>query len=340
MSRVHICGLGSVSPGGWGVPALRDALAKAEPLPVQGLERPGWDKPLRTRPVPPPPARPAYFAHPRLRRVSALTQYAAAATLEAFAELPQRLGRAPKLGLIACMQSGPVQYATRFFQETLKDPATASPLLFPETVFAAPASHVAALLGDTRRVNTLVGDPATFLQGLAMGIEWLEEERMEACLVFGAEEINWLHADALWHFDHAAILSAGAGAVCLTLDETASLGVELSAITDAHTYAASTGPMRAAQAMRAQLPPGSLGELLCDSVRGNGRFDAAERAAWQDWPGARLSPKSVLGEGLAAAGAWQVVAAANALATGRFTAANVSIVGNNQQAIGARLKLL
>ena len=37
-----------------------------------------------------------------------------------------------------------------------------------------------------------------------------------------------------------------------------------------------------------------------------------------------------------AAGAWQCVAACDAVASGRFAAATVSLVGSNQQAIGAR----
>jgi hypothetical protein len=37
-----------------------------------------------------------------------------------------------------------------------------------------------------------------------------------------------------------------------------------------------------------------------------------------------------------AAAAWQCVAACDAVADGRFAAASVSLVGSNQQAIGAR----
>ena len=47
MSRIFVAGLGAVSPAGWNVAALREALGKGEPLPVQTLERPGWEKPLR-----------------------------------------------------------------------------------------------------------------------------------------------------------------------------------------------------------------------------------------------------------------------------------------------------
>jgi len=336
MNRVFVCGLGAVSPAGWNVAAMRGVLAQGEPLPIQPLERPGGEQPLRARLVPPPPTRLPFLAHPRLRRTSPITHYAAAAALEAVASLRPNNETHQRLGVVVCLQSGCVQYSYRFFEETLKDPATASPLLFPETVFAAPASHVAALLDNTPLVYTLTGDPACFLQGMSLGVQWLQEQRVDACVVIGAEETNWLLADALWHFEHRAIVSAGAGAVCLSLDPTKSLGVELDAITDVHTYTSRTNRARAAQLMREQLPPGSPEELLCDGVSGSGRADAAELAAWRDWPGPRISPKRILGEGLMAAGAWQCVAACDGVATGQFGAATVGLVGSNQQAVGAR----
>jgi hypothetical protein len=238
--------------------------------------------------------------------------------------------------LIVCLHSGCVHYSSRFFQETLKDPLTASPLLFPETVFAAPASHTAALLGNTPLVHTLLGDPASFLQGLALGAAWLEEKRVGACLVIGAEETNWVRANALWHFEHDAIVACGAGALCLSPEPGRSAGVELSAITEAQSYTRRQSPAQAARAMRAQLGASSAGELLCDGLRDNPRGDAAERAAWRDWSGPRLSPKRILGEGHIAAAAWQCVAACDMVAERLFPAATVSLVGCNQQALGAR----
>jgi 3-oxoacyl-(acyl-carrier-protein) synthase len=336
VSRVFVCGLGAVSPAGWGAAAMREALVKGEPLPVQPLERPGWAKPLRARLVPPPATRLPFLAHPRLRRTSPITHYAAAAALEAVAGVRPNNDRSRRLGVIVCFQSGCVQFSYRFFDETLKDPTTASPLLFPETVFAAPASHVAALLENTPLVYTLAGDPACFLQGLALGVQWLEEQRIEACLILAAEETNWLLAHALWHFEREAVASGGAGAICLSLQPALSLGVELDLITDAHTYAARTNRANAARLMRGQLGSPSPAELLCDGLGGSPRADAAERAAWHDWTGPRLSPKRILGEGLAAAGAWQCVAACQGIISGECAAAAVSLVGSNQQAIGAR----
>lgn len=336
MSRTFVCGLGAVTPAGWGVPAMREALAKGEPLPSQPLQRPGSGLPLNARLVPNPAARPAFLAHPRLRRTSPVTHYAAAAALEATAALRARQDATVRLGVILCLQSGCVQFSCRFYDETLKDPATASPLVFPETVYAAPTSHVAALFDNVALAYSVVGDPASFLQGVALGTQWLEDKRVEACLVIGAEETNWILADALWHLERRATISGGAGALCLSQNSKLSAGIELARITDAHTYSSRTPRVDAVRRMRAELNGTPAAELLCDGLGDCARTDAAEHAAWEDWTGPRLSPKRILGEGLMAAAAWQCVAACDAVAQGEFKAANVSLAGANQQAIGAR----
>ena len=339
MSRIFIAGLGAVSPAGWGVVALREALDRKQPLPVQSLARPGWEKPLAARLVPNPPVRPDFLAHPRLRRTSPVTHYTAAAALEAVAALRIRPeAKNYRLGIVVCLQSGCVQYSCRFYDETLKDPATASPLVFPETVYAAPPSHVAALFENVVLAHSLVGDPSAFLQGVALGAQWLEEDRVDACLVIGAEETNWITADALRHFDRQSTIAAGAGALCLCRNPELAAGVELDAITDAQTFSTRQNRTQAAQAMRDQLGAGTPGELLCDGLGNSPHADAPERAAWSHWAGPRVSPKRILGEGLIAAAAWQCVAACDAVAQGRFSAASVSLVGSNQQAIGARFK--
>lgn len=347
MKRVFVCGLGAVSPAGWDLGSLRKALQDGSPLPTASLTCPGHRLPLTIRPVPAPPVRPAFLGHPRLRRTSPVTHYAAAAAIEAlggFGPGPARTSECPqsgsltsgRLGLVCCYQSGCVQFSARFFEEALRDPATASPLAFPETVFAAPTSHLATLLGNVELASTVIGDPASFLQGIALAADWLVDQKVDLCLVVGAEESHWLMADALWQFQHEALFASGAGAVCLSLNPALSLGVELERITDAHTYNASTNREQAAQAMRAQLPPGHLNDLLCDGLDNSPRASAAERKAWENWPGARLSPKLVLGEGLMAATAWQCVAGCDAVAQRTAPAAMVSLVGCNQQAIGAR----
>lgn len=338
MSRTFVAGWGAVSPAGWGTIALREAIGRHQPPPVQPLARPGWEEPLGEFAVPAPATRLPFLAHPRLRRTSPISHFAVAAALEATASLRAAPGVEPRLGLIVCLHSGCVHYPCRFFAEALKDPTTASPLLFPETIFAAPASHIAAILPNTLLVQTLVGDPASYLQGLALGAAWLAEERIDACLVIGAEETNWIRADAVRHFDRQATVSCGAGALCLTREPGPSAGVELTAITDAHTYTASRTRTEAARMMREQLGGDSSGALLCDGLGLNPRQDRAESSAWSGWQGSRLSLKRILGEGHMAAAAWQCVAACDAVADGRFPASTVSLVGCNQHALGARFQ--
>jgi hypothetical protein len=336
MSRIFVHGLGAVSPAGWSVESLCVALQTGEGLPTQTLARPGWEKLLRVRTVPPPTARPAFFAHPRLRRANAIAQYTVAAALEALGEnVPLVQSGALRLGVIVGVMAGSVTYSRRFYQEVLQDPATASPLIFPETVFNAPASHLAAFLGSNAIGYTLVGDDGTFLQALALAAQWLADDTVNACVVIGAEETDWVVADAMQLFQRNAIHGAGAGAVLLKKDFSNAVA-ELSAVTDAFSFTQSQSRAEAARQMRAQLPPGAENELLCASAQSIPRSDAAENSAWQDWAGVRLAPKAILGEAFVASAAWQCVAACDAMRQNKFRAANVSVVGANQQAIGAR----
>jgi 3-oxoacyl-[acyl-carrier-protein] synthase II len=337
MSRVFVHGTGAVTPAGWGIAALLDAVEKNMPLPTAALARPGWAKPFQVRPVPQPAQRPAFLAHPRLRRASALTQHAVAASVEALGEdIGEVQGGRLRLGIIVCLMPGCVAYSRRFYEEVLNDPATASPLIFPETVFNAPASHLAAFLNSTAASYTLVGDDSAFVQGLAVGAGWLSGCDMDGCLVIGAEELDWIVADAMRLFQRNTIQTAGAGAVYLRKERPAAVAVELELITDAHSFNSGASRDGAAQAMRAQLPACGTRELLCLGTQGLPRTDKHELAAWADWQGERLAPKLLLGEAFTTSAAWQMVLACDALKQNRFNAANVSVVGANQQAIGAR----
>src|SRR5262245_56472854 len=138
MSRIFVHGVGAVSPAGWGVEPLRHAIAANEPLPVAALARPGRNCSLRVRQVLSPSPRPSFLSHPRLRRTSAITQYGVAAALEAIgADAARAQAGTLQLGIVFAVMSGSVNYSQRFYDETLRDPATASPLVFPETVFNA-----------------------------------------------------------------------------------------------------------------------------------------------------------------------------------------------------------
>lgn len=330
MSRIFIHGTGAVSPAGWGVPALSDALRKGVPLSSQELSRPGWEKSLQVRAVPAPAVRPAFLAHPRLRRAGAMAQHTVAAALEALGDDAARVQSGElRLGVIVCMMAGGVTYSRRFYEEVLRAPATASPLIFPETVFNAAASHLGAFLGSKGINYTLVGDDGTFLQSLALATDWLASDRADVCVIVGTEEVDWIVADALRLFQPDTIYSGGAGALYLKKETRSS--VELAAITDSFVFTRLQKRAAAASRMQAQLPAGSANELLCECPENS--------TAWADWPGRRIAPKAILGEAFVASAAWQCAFACQALQQKEFAAANVSIVGVNQQAIGARFVL-
>jgi 3-oxoacyl-(acyl-carrier-protein) synthase len=336
VKRVFIHGIGAVSPAGWDVSSLRQALNCGASLATAALERPGWKHPLPARRVPQPAPKLPFLAHARLRRTSPMSLYAAAAAMEAL----QGAGYIPRashrLGIIFCVTAGCVQYSRRFYDEAWRNPATASPLLFPETVFNAPASHLSALLESSCVNYTLVGDPGTFLQALSLAAGWLLDARVDSCLVVGAEEMDWLTADAYRNFSRRVVCAEGAGAVYLSCQSPAgNAGAELIAITGPRLYLNGMSRLKAIREMRADLPSGGADALLSDSVAGWPARDRAEIDAWSDWSGARLSPRRVLGEGLMAAGAWQCVAALDRLRQGSHPTALVSMAGSHQQAIGA-----
>jgi hypothetical protein len=359
MNFLEVQGIGVVSPAGWGLESFREAMRAGKTLPVQDVERPGWEKPLRARRVPAPQNKPAFLAQPRLRRTSPISHYAVAAALEALgndAELV-RAGQL-RLGIILCVMSGCVNYSRRFYHETLRDPATASPLVFPETVFNAPASHLGALLGTTAINYTLVGDPGSFLQGVVVASDWLAQDLVDGCVVIGAEEIDWLTADAFRLFTRRMVIGDGAGALYLRSGgqepgngkgrgDGAGRGygegraVRVGAVSDAWLFTQRSERAQAVgeAAEEARRWAGGSEQLhetmLSDGLQDVAWLDQPEEAAWRQWTGPRLSPRRVLGEGLMAGAAWQCVAAVDALRQGASTRAIVPLCGINEHVMWA-----
>ena len=170
---------------------------------------------------------------PRLRRSSAISRFAVVAGLSALRDAGVALDEASaaRTALIFAISNGGVVYTKRFYHEIVQSGASAaSPLLFPETVFNAPASHLAAILGITGASYTLVGDGAVGILALQMAEDLMANPELDRCLVVGAEEADWLLCDAYrkWRLLRAAppiepfarpprgmLLSEGAGAVLL-----------------------------------------------------------------------------------------------------------------------------
>ena len=327
---VIIAGWGAVSPAGWNAAALADAVTAKLSLPVSEDRRSEEAPVRRFRPVPAPGEQPAWLRHARLRRSSPATRFAVSAAFEAMAasDLPKE-----SLGVIFVTMNGSVNFSRRFFAEVLENPALASPILFPETVFNAPASHLSSVLTSPAVNYTLIGDSAQFLRGLDLAVQWLLEERVPHCLIVAAEELDWLSNEALQLFPGNRVAAEGAAAAYLKLGA-ANEGVRVEQITDAHLMSGRQSRAAAAKLMLDELTV-ATNAIICDGRCGSDVWDAAEPAIAGSQ--SAFSPAKWLGDSFGVAAGWQSVLACELLKRGVADAAAISAIGCSQQAIGALL---
>ena len=370
-----IAGMGWVTPLGSGVDSVWEQLLQGHEASATTISELFTDRSYSAFRV--PESAMAGFAHPRLRRASAISRFAAVAGLDALRAAGVKLGsqNAERTALIFAISNGGVIYTKRFYGDVVEAGAQkASPLLFPETVFNAPASHLAAILGITGTTYTLVGDGAVGLAAIKMAEDLMANEALDHCLVVGTEEVDWLLCDAYWRWrllrsaapiepfrkqKRGMILSEGAGAVLLARDGPFTIEC-------AHPGGYFTKRTQAEELLREIVS--ELSQIDIDLVisSANGTFvDQAEsRALEQTAPDALVyTAKPAMGESVGAAGLWQVILAAQALrsaelppvlhasrgvslrlSVSRTTLANAhrAIVlgcGVNQQAAGLRLAL-
>jgi 3-oxoacyl-(acyl-carrier-protein) synthase len=261
-----------------------------------------------------------------------ISRFAAAAGLEALQTAGVKIDSqsAERIALVFAISNGGVIYTKRFYRDIVEAGAqSASPLLFPETVFNAPASHLAAILGITGTTYTLVGDSAVGLLAIKMADDLMANEALDYCLVVGAEEADWLLCDAYrrWRLlrltppiepfnekKRGMILSEGAGAVLLARD--GPVVIEC-------THAGMCYQRRSEAEGVLKRILYDLGQMEIDFVisSANGTFiDRAEcEALRQTIPDAFVyTAKPALGESVGAAGLWQIIVAARALHSGEL----------------------
>src|SRR5882724_9151427 len=369
-----IAGMGWVTPLGSGIDSVWKRLLQGHEASATTISESGSDRRYTTFRV--PESALTGFAHSRLRRASVISRFAAAAGLEALHNAGVKLDSqsAEQTALIFAISNGGVIYTKRFYRDILEAGAqSASPLLFPETVFNASASHLAVILGITGASYTLVGDGAVGVAAIKMAEDMMANERLDYCVVVGTEEADWLLCDAYrrWRLLRLAppvepfsevsqgmILSEGAGAVLLARHGS----IMIDHIHPGGYY------------RRRTEAEGVLNRILCDLSQteidlvvssANGTFiDQAEcKTLGQIVPDAFVyTPKPALGESVGAAGLWQVIVGTQALHRGelppvlhgaptiplRISALRISVAtadhaivlscGINQQIAGLRLR--
>jgi 3-oxoacyl-[acyl-carrier-protein] synthase II len=320
-----IAGMGLVTPLGNGVDPVWERLLHGDEASATAISEQFGDRTYNAFRV--SESALTGLAHPRLRRASVISRFAAAAGLEALqaAGVNVNSQNAGRIALIFAVSNGGVIYTKRFYRDVVQAGAqAASPLLFPETVFNAPASHLAAILGVTGTTYTVVGDGAVGLLAIRMAEDVMTDESLDYCLVVGTEEVDWLLCDAYrrWRLLRSAppiepfckqkrgmILSEGAGAIVLAR------GGPI-AIENAHPggcYGKRAGAEKILIQMLRDLSQAEIDFVISSA---NGTFiDQAEQGALEQViPDAIIyTAKPALGESIGASGLWQVILGAQAL---------------------------
>src|SRR5215471_3230350 len=320
-----IAGMGWVTPLGSGVDAVWEQLLAGKEASARTLSEEFADRVYSAFRVPESALK--GISHPRLRRASAISRFAAAAGLHALESAGLKLDSqiAERIALVFAISNGGVIYTKRFYRDIVNTGAqAASPLLFPETVFNAPASHLAAILGLTGATYTLVGDGAVGVAAITTAEELMANEALDWCLVVATEEIDWLLCDAYrrWRLLRVAppiepfrkqksgmILSEGAGAILLARD---------GFVTIEHAHPGGYFSRRAEAEKILKRILRDLAQMEIDFIisSGNGTFidDAESQALREIVPNAVVyTAKPALGESIGAAGLWQIILAAQAL---------------------------
>ncbi len=290
---------------------------------------------------------------PRLRRASTISLLAAAAGTGAIGTaLKSNPGMKPRLAIVLGVSSGGVQYTRRFYEQIVKQGANAaSPLLFPETVYNAPASHLAAMLGVDGATYTLVGDGTVGLQALEFGAQLIATGDADDVLVVAAEEFDWILCEAhrAWRLvpswggasadewmGRGAPLAEGAAAILLSRDST---GTQVCFAEGRTHFSKADAPAMLGQALAdiaGDGPPDLIVSGMNGTWAGAGIESVFARRFPSQWP-ASLKPCLATGECLGAGALLHVVLALEELQRTGAQRALVTSLGWNQQAAVAMI---
>jgi hypothetical protein len=228
--NVSLLGMGWTTPLGRG---LDEVCAAVEAGKIPALHHETGLPTGRTLPVfrVPPESLTDVTALPRLRRSSAISHFAVAAACDAASALTEEQRK--RTALVFVSTDGGVIYTRRFYSDIVeRGPGSGSPLLFPETVYNAPASHIAARLGLEGEALTLVGDAEAGFDAIQTACELLACGDCDYCLVAAAQELDWITCEAYSNWKIGCFASGGAtfsegGAALLLGREPGCIGVQL-----------------------------------------------------------------------------------------------------------------
>ena len=340
--NIHLAGIGWVTPMGVELDSVWQAICRKRHLEPKTLTTPSSQASFPYLPIT-DDFMAGTQAIARLRRSSLISHLAVNAALRAIKDsgLEWTETIAARSAMVFAVSDGSVLYTRRFFEVIDREGTQAgSPLLFPETVYNAPASHVAAHLKITGRCETLVNDATCALGALDLAQELLFDTEIDYCLVVAAEECDWIVAEGYnrWglipRYEQAKTPALADGAAALLLSKSGHgpcLGRSVSA-----PFRSRRDAELALRKVLQELRPSSSDTIIASGA-GN-RFEPIENSALHsaglEQPVVR--PRHTIGESLCAASLMQVACGGLSIRSGA-PAALITVLGYNGLAAGLRL---
>jgi 3-oxoacyl-(acyl-carrier-protein) synthase len=335
----RIAGMGWVTPLGRDLSSTWAALSRKIPAARTLLTSPIDGRAVPVLRVPEGSVQDA-ASLPRLRRSSIISHLAVSAAVDAVVTARMTPEVLKRTALVFASSDGGVIYTRKFFAEIVeRGEGAGSPLLFPETVYNAPASHIAARLGLEGEALTLVGDAVVGLYAVQTACELIGAGEAESCIVAAAEELDWITCEAYsrWGLiqgsnNSASVFSEGAAAIVLSEK---SDGCRISAIHPGSSYSTEADAEKRLETMLEGLLHGLAVDVFVSCTPGT-RLDLVEqKCIAKHLSGARiLTPKSVLGESFACSTLQQIITGILALEKSGGDNALIVTTGSNRQMAG------
>ena len=250
--KIGILSCGAVTPGGIGLDTLDSTWPQKQV--DSGTGKHSYPVSLVDQTL---PELTRWGKEPRLRRASPIAYYMTEAASQALSSVPDiDLSRT---GVIASFFLGCLVYSVRFYRQmTTEGRRFASPILFPETVFNSPVSHLVSTLGTSGPVYSQVGDKSCWANSLRTAECWMRRGIVDNVLVIGAEEFDPYQLDAFhsagWMRGNRFVVGEGAGAILLT-SKPSEQSVILDGLSDGHCYSSKSDALSAAFECFSEHPP-------------------------------------------------------------------------------------